>query len=43
MHNLTYMRELVAGARDAIERGPIARFADAVLGGCTALGRRSPA
>jgi queuine tRNA-ribosyltransferase len=35
LHNLTYMHELVHGARSAIEGGCYARYSEAVLGGST--------
>ena len=35
LHNLTYMRELVGGARDAIGRGAYREYAGSVLGGST--------
>ena len=33
LHNLTYMFELTAGAREAIERGRLSRYREAVLAG----------
>jgi queuine tRNA-ribosyltransferase len=35
LHNITYMHEIVTGARRAIERGAFDYYADAVLGGST--------